>query len=78
MEQKSTQQNQHGSDVESAGSQAQQQSQEEQRIQTEERLSMDSSDMGEAIDQEKDSKFDGANDSRYADEAEETLQDGAH
>jgi len=78
VEQSSTpEQHKDRSVADSAGSATAQQSQEEQRIQTEERLSMDPTDMADAIDHEKDQKFDGDDESRYEDEVEEALPDNA-
>lgn len=78
MEQGSThEQNANSNVADSAGSASAQQAQEEQRIQTEERLSMDPSDMADAIDHEKDQKFDGDDGTRYEDEVEEVLPDDA-
>lgn len=65
------------SDAESVGSRTEQQEQEEQRIQTEERLSMDPTDMADAIGQEKDQKFDGDSETRYEDEVDKALPNDA-
>ena len=78
MENDSTQQQDSDrNDAESVGSKAEQQKQEQQRIQTGERLSMDPTDMADAIDQEKDQKFDGDSETRYEDEVDEALPDDA-
>ena len=64
-------------DAKSVGSETEQQEQEEQRIHTEERLSMDPTDMADAIDQEEDQKFSGDDTTRYAAEVDEALPDDA-
>ncbi len=65
-------------DAESVSSKAEEQEQEEQRIQTEARLSMDPTDMADAIDHEKDQKFDGDDETRYGDEVDKALPNDAH
>ncbi len=65
------------SDAKSVSSKTEQQEHEEQRIHTEERLSMDPTDMADAIDQEQDQKFDGDNESRYEDEVDKNLPNNA-
>lgn len=64
-------------DDEAVGSAAKHQEQQEQRVQTEERLSMDPSDMADAIDHEEDQKFNADPKPRYDDEVEEALPDDA-
>lgn len=78
MDQNSTNpQNAEHSDADSVGSKAEHQEQEEQRIQTDERLSMDPTDMADAIGQEKDQKFDGDNETRYEEDVDKALPDDA-
>ncbi len=68
---------QHSGDAEAETrtSKTEQQEQEEQRIETKERLSMDRTDMDDAIDSQEDQKFDGKDTSRYAEETEQALTD---
>lgn len=78
MEHNSTHEQHAERDVaDSAGSSTEKQSQEQQRIHTEERLSMDPSDMADAIGHEKDQKFDGDDETRYENEVKEALPDDA-
>lgn len=64
-------------DADALGSAAEQQQQEEERTRTEERLSMDASDMTDAIHHEEDQKFDSDPETRYDAEVEEALPDDA-
>ncbi len=66
-----------GVDAETVASKTEQQKQEEQRVETSQRLSMDSEDMADAIDHEQDQKFDGDDETRYADEVDQALPDDA-
>ncbi len=62
-------------DAETRSSKTERQEQQEERIQTEERMTMDPTDLSDAIDKEEDQKFDGKDASRYAEETEQALDD---
>ncbi len=59
--------------VENSTAGSEYQEQQEDRVQTDERMSMDDSDMEEAIDQEQDQKFEAVPESRYEDDVDEAL-----
>ena len=64
-------------EAETRSSKTEQQEQQEQRIQTGERMSMDPTDMADAIDQEEDQKFDGQDKTRYEHDVDRALSDEA-
>lgn len=59
--------------AESAGTETEQQEIREARTLENERLSMDPTDMADAIDHEKDQKWDGSSETRYENEVEQAL-----
>lgn len=62
-------------DAESVAVEAEQQENQEARTLGDERLSMDPTDMADAIDHEKDQKWDGSSETRYEDDVDEALPD---
>lgn len=64
-----------GGDAESVAARTEQQEINEAKTLEDERLSMDPADMADAIDHEKDQKWDGTSETRYEDEVDQALPD---
>lgn len=62
-----------GGDAESVAADTEQQELQEAQTLKDERMSMDPTDMADAIDHEKDQKWDGSSETRYEDDVDETL-----